>query len=91
MGGYAIRAVQEMEEKTEQFETNDRRSLDEIVRWLLENHYLPSFCTACYRAGRTGDRFMEWAKDGSIATYCQANAIMTMKEYMCDYASKETR
>lgn len=91
VGGYAIRSVQEMEEKTEQFETNDRRSLDEIVRWLLENHYLPSFCTACYRAGRTGDRFMEWAKDGSIATYCQANAIMTMKEYMCDYASKETR
>ena len=88
---HAIRSVQEMEEKTEQFETNDRRSLDEIVRWLLENHYLPSFCTACYRAGRTGDRFMEWAKDGSIATYCQANAIMTMKEYMCDYASKETR
>lgn len=64
VGGYAIRSVQEMEEKTEQFETNDRRSLDEIVRWLLENHYLPSFCTACYRAGRTGDRFMEWAKDG---------------------------
>ena len=91
VGGYALRSVQEMEEKTEQFETNDRRSLDEIVRWLLENHYLPSFCTACYRAGRTGDRFMEWAKDGSIATYCQANAIMTMKEYMCDYASKETR
>ncbi|MDY4162781.1 MAG: [FeFe] hydrogenase H-cluster radical SAM maturase HydG, partial [Sutterella sp.] len=49
------------------------------------------FCTACYRAGRTGDRFMQFAKDGSIATYCQANAVMTMKEYLCDYASKATR
>lgn len=73
------------------FETNDRRSLDEIVHWLMENGYLPSFCTACYRAGRTGDRFMEFAKDGSIAAYCQANAIMTIKEYMCDYACPSTK
>ena len=90
VGGYTIADIRDIENSA-QFETNDRRTLDEVVRWLLENHYLPSFCTACYRAGRTGDRFMEWAKDGSIATYCQANAIMTMKEYMCDYASKETR
>ena len=91
VGGYAIRSVQEMEEKTEQFETSDRRTLDEIVHWLLDNGYLPSFCTACYRAGRTGDRFMEFAKDGSISAFCQANAILTLKEYVCDYASKETR
>ena len=61
------------------------------MHWLLDNHYLPSFCTACYRAGRTGDRFMEFAKDGSIARYCQANAVMTMKEYLCDYASPATK
>ena len=90
VGGYTIKDVNE-QENTAQFETSDRRSLDEIVRWLLENDYLPSFCTACYRAGRTGDRFMQFAKDGSIATYCQANAVMTMKEYLCDYASKATR
>lgn len=91
VGGYAIRSVQELEEKTEQFETSDRRTLDEIVHWLLDNGYLPSFCTACYRAGRTGDRFMEFAKDGSISAYCQANAVLTLKEYVCDYASKETK
>ena len=90
VGGYTIKDARE-EENTAQFETSDRRTLDEIVRWLLENSYLPSFCTACYRAGRTGDRFMQFAKDGSIATYCQANAVMTMKEYLCDYASKATR
>ena len=90
VGGYTIKDVNE-QENTAQFETSDRRSLDEIVRWLLENDYLPSFCTACYRAGRTGDRFMQFAKDGSIATYCQANAVMTMKESLCDYASKATR
>ena len=90
VGGYTIKDVREVE-NTAQFETSDRRSLDEVVRWLLENHYLPSFCTACYRAGRTGDRFMEFAKNGAIADYCQANAILTMKEYICDYASAKTR
>ncbi len=90
VGGYTIKDIKEVE-NTAQFDTSDRRSLDEIVHWLLDNHYLPSFCTACYRAGRTGDRFMEFAKDGSIATYCQANAVMTMKEYICDYASEATR
>ena len=90
VGGYTIRDIRDIENSA-QFETNDRRSLDEVVRWLLENHYLPSFCTACYRAGRTGDRFMEFAKDGSIARYCQANAVMTMKEYLCDYASGATK
>lgn len=91
VGGYTIKIEAQDDEHTAQFETNDRRSLDEIVHWLMENGYLPSFCTACYRAGRTGDRFMEFAKDGSIAAYCQANAIMTIKEYMCDYACPSTK
>lgn len=90
VGGYTIKDIRDVENSA-QFETNDRRSLDEVVGWLLEHHYLPSFCTACYRAGRTGDRFMEFAKNGAIADYCQANAILTMKEYMCDYASEKTR
>ena len=90
VGGYTIRDIRDIENSA-QFETNDRRSLDKVVRWLLENHYLPSFCTACYRAGRTGDRFMEFAKNGAIADYCQANAILTMKEYLCDYATEKTR
>ena len=81
VGGYTIKDITKIE-NTAQFDTSDRRSLDEVVHWLLDNHYLPSFCTACYRAGRTGDRFMEFAKDGSIARYCQANAVMTMKEYL---------
>lgn len=90
VGGYTIKDIHDVE-NTAQFETSDRRSLDEVVRWLLENNYLPSFCTACYRAGRTGDRFMEFAKNGAIADYCQANALLTMKEYICDYGSKKTR
>ncbi len=90
VGGYTIKDANE-QENTAQFETNDRRSLDEIVCWLMENNYLPSFCTACYRAGRTGDRFMKFAKSGEIATYCQANAVMTIQEYLCDYASKRTK
>ena len=89
VGGYTIADIRDIENSA-QFETNDRRTLDEVVRWLLENHYLPSFCTACYRAGRTGDRFMEFAKNGAIADFCQANAILTMKEYLCDYASPKT-
>ncbi len=91
VGGYTIKIEQQDETHTAQFENSDRRSLDEVVHSLMENGYLPSFCTACYRAGRTGDRFMEFAKDGSIAAYCQANALMTIKEYMCDYAAPETR
>ena len=61
------------------------------MKWLLDGGYLPSWCTACYRAGRTGDRFMSLAKTGEIATYCQANAIMTLKEYAEDYARPATR
>jgi 2-iminoacetate synthase len=89
VGGYVVE--EEKEDNSAQFETSDRRTLDEVVHWLLEDGYLPSFCTACYRAGRTGDRFMELAKTGEIATYCQANAVMTLKEYMQDYASEATK
>ena len=89
VGGYVVE--EEKEDNSSQFETSDRRTLDEVVHWLLDGGYLPSFCTACYRAGRTGDRFMELAKTGEIATYCQANAVMTLKEYMEDYASADTK
>ena len=89
VGGYVLE--EEKEENSAQFETSDRRTLDEVVKWLLEGGYLPSWCTACYRAGRTGDRFMSLAKTGEIATYCQANAIMTLKEYAQDYARPATR
>lgn len=72
VGGYTIKDITKIE-NTAQFDTSDRRSLDEVVHWLLDNHYLPSFCTACYRAGRTGDRFMEFAKGRLVGpSYCQA-------------------
>ena len=70
---------------------SDHRTLDEVVRWLLELGYVPSFCTACYREGRTGDRFMSLVKTGKIADCCTPNALMTLKEYLEDYASPETR
>ena len=73
VGGYTIKDITKIE-NTAQFDTSDRRSLDEVVHWLLDNHYLPSFCTACYRAGRTGDRFMEFAKDGSTSLVAQDKA-----------------
>ena len=76
---------------TEQFEINDDRTLDDVVRWLCKLGYVPSFCTACYREGRTGDRFMRLAKTGQIKNVCQANSLMTFKEYLEDYASAETK
>lgn len=88
VGGYQ---EEERHEETAQFETEDRRTLDEVVRWLCSMGYIPSFCTACYREGRTGDRFMRLAKTGQIANVCQANALMTFKEYLEDYASDATR
>ena len=88
VGGYI---TEETEEDTSQFEVNDTRPLDEVVRWLCTLGYVPSFCTACYRSGRTGDRFMRLAKSGQIANVCQANALMTFKEYLEDYASEETK
>lgn len=77
--------------KSEQFDVSDTRTLDEIVRWLMEMDYIPSFCTACYREGRTGDRFMALCKSGQIQNCCHPNALMTLKEYLMDYASPQTR
>ncbi len=87
VGGYA----EKEKENSAQFEVNDTRTLDEVVNWLLELGYIPSFCTACYREGRTGDRFMQLVKSGQIANVCQPNALMTLKEYLEDYASEDTR
>ena len=87
VGGY----VEEEEENSKQFEISDNRSLDDIIKWLADIDYLPSFCTACYREGRTGDRFMSFAKSGQIKNFCQANAIITLKEYENDYAKEETK
>ena len=89
VGGYAEKEPEE--ENTAQFDRSDTRTLDEVVNWLLELGYIPSFCTACYREGRTGDRFMSLAKTGAIANCFQPNALMTLKEYLVDYASDETR
>ena len=79
------------EENSAQFDVSDHRSLDEIVGWLLDLDHIPSFCTACYREGRTGDRFMTLLKNGQIANCCLPNALLTLKEYMKDYASPEVR
>ncbi len=76
---------------TEQFDVSDQRTLDEVVRWLMENGHIPSFCTACYREGRTGDRFMSLCKTGQIINCCHPNALMTLTEYLVDYASEETK
>lgn len=89
VGGYAEEDV--MEENSEQFDVSDKRTLDEVVRWLMGLGYIPSFCTACYREGRTGDRFMSLCKSGQIQNCCHPNALMTLKEYLMDYASPETR
>ncbi|MCQ2982371.1 MAG: [FeFe] hydrogenase H-cluster radical SAM maturase HydG [Treponemataceae bacterium] len=78
-------------EETAQFDVSDHRTLDEVVRWLMETDHVPSFCTACYRAGRTGDRFMSLVKSGQISNCCHPNALITLKEYLEDYASPETR
>jgi len=92
VGGYADRAEGVKEEVTSaQFDVDDDRTLDEVVNWLLDMNYIPSFCTACYREGRTGDRFMALCKNGQIANCCQPNAIMTLKEYLEDYASESTK
>ena len=87
VGGYA----DDKPEHTEQFDVSDHRSLDEVVKWLLDLGHIPSFCTACYREGRTGDRFMSLLKSGQIANCCAPNALMTLQEYLEDYASPETK
>ena len=76
---------------TVQFDVSDTRTLDEVLNWLMRLGYVPSFCTACYRAGRTGDRFMSLVKSGQIANCCHPYALMTLKEYLEDYASPETK
>ena len=89
VGGYA-EGIEDVE-RSAQFDISDERTLDEIVAWLLELGYVPSFCTACYREGRTGDRFMSLAKRGLIGNCCGPNALMTLREYLEDYASPRTR
>lgn len=79
------------DENSAQFDVSDRRPLDEVLRWLMQLGYIPSFCTACYRNGRTGERFMDICKSQQIHNFCQPNAIMTLKEYLEDYASEETK
>ncbi|MDD7362797.1 MAG: [FeFe] hydrogenase H-cluster radical SAM maturase HydG [Peptoniphilus sp.] len=79
------------EDNSAQFDTNDTRTLDEVIHWLLDLGYLPSFCTACYRAGRTGETFMKEVKSFHIADFCQPNAIMTLQEYLSDYAMPDTK
>lgn len=88
VGGYTSK---ERHDETAQFDVADTRPLDDVVRWLLETGHIPSFCTACYREGRTGDRFMSLCKSGKIGLCCTPNALMTLKEYLVDYASAETR
>lgn len=89
VGGYVEPEPEDA--KSEQFDISDKRTLDEVVLWLIELGYIPSFCTACYREGRTGDRFMALCKDMKISDCCQPNALMTLKEYLEDYAGPETK
>lgn len=88
VGGYT---TVERHNETSQFDVSDQRSLNEVIDWLLDLGYIPSFCTACYREGRTGDRFMSLVKKGQIANCCQPNALMTLKEYAEDYATPEVK
>ena len=89
VGGYVEEET--VDENSAQFDVSDRRTLDQVVSWLLDLGYIPSFCTACYREGRTGDRFMSLVKSGQIANCCHPNALMTLKEYLEDYACQETK
>ena len=89
VGGYAEPIPED--EETSQFDVSDNRTLDEVVNWLIKLGYIPSFCTACYREGRTGDRFMDLCKSKQIQNCCHPNALMTLKEYLMDYASLDTK
>lgn len=89
VGGYA--EEEDEEEDSSQFDVSDKRTLDEVVNWLMRLGYIPSFCTACYREGRTGDRFMSLCKSGQIQNCCHPNALITLKEYLEDYASEDTK
>ena len=89
VGGYEVN--KNSNDESAQFDIEDTRTLDEVVNWLLTLEHIPSFCTACYREGRTGDRFMQLVKSGQIANCCQPNALITLKEYLEDYASEDTK
>ncbi|SMG22665.1 [FeFe] hydrogenase H-cluster radical SAM maturase HydG [Dethiosulfovibrio salsuginis] len=89
VGGYC--EPESDDDNSEQFDTSDKRTLEEVIRWLMDMDYIPSFCTACYREGRTGDRFMSLCKSGQIQNCCHPNALMTLKEYLEDYASTDTK
>jgi len=89
VGGYC--EPEPEDEMSEQFDVSDKRTLDEVISWLMELGYIPSFCTACYREGRTGDRFMSFCKSGQIQNFCHPNALMTLKEYLQDYAAPKTK
>lgn len=89
VGGYAEEEPEE--DNSAQFDVSDTRTLDQVVNWLMKMGYVPSFCTACYREGRTGDRFMSLLKSKQIVNCCHPNALMTLKEYLEDYASEETK
>ena len=88
VGGYT---EEDRPHDSEQFDVSDQRTLDEVVNWLMQLGYIPSFCTACYREGRTGDRFMSLCKTGQIQNCCHPNALMTLCEYLVDYASEDTK
>lgn len=90
IGGYQ-KSGQEQELEKEQFQVGDTRDLDSVIRWLLENKYIPSFCTSCYRLGRTGEHFMEYAIPGFIGQFCTPNALLTLAEYLEDYSSPATK
>ena len=89
VGGYV--EEEDEDENSAQFDVSDKRTLDQVVNWLMKMDYIPSFCTACYREGRTGDRFMSLCKSGQIQNCCHPNALMTLKEYLMDYASEDTK
>lgn len=90
VGGYDEPETQD-DLTSAQFDVSDTRTLDQVVNWLLDQKYIPSFCTACYREGRTGDRFMTLCKSGQISNCCHPNALMTLKEYAMDYAKPDTK
>ena len=89
VGGYV--EEEDEDENSAQFDVSDKRTLDQVVNWLMKMDYIPSFCTACYREGRTGDRFISLCKSGQIQNCCHPNALMTLKEYLMDYASEDTK
>jgi 2-iminoacetate synthase len=91
IGGYHKDIAHPKCETTAQFKVSDERSPDEVLTWLCEDGYIPSYCTACYRQGRTGDRFMSLAKSGQIKNICQPNALLTFKEYLIGYGSDKLK